>query len=95
MLFENALKQVPAEFVCDRMHLKVGLARAKQNFGDLDEALVWAGEVLQEILSLQEPRAEKILAEFHSKLPDDPVAKEFKERFVDYARMRKPRTLFS
>lgn len=94
-LFEGALATAPTNFLNSRLHYMAGLARAKQNLGELEEALDNADKVLHSVLDSPVPRVEKSLAEFHAKLPDDPVSKPFKERFADYTRLRKASKLHS
>lgn len=94
-LFENALMELPAGFVNSRLHLLTGLAHAKQNLGELDEALDKAGEALRLIAVTPLPRVEKQLIEFHAKLPDDPQTATFKDRFADYVRTHKHGKLYS
>ena len=85
-LYEGALKRVPTKFARDRLHLLVGLAVAKQELRETDEALAHAGEALQSITSMEisVPRVEKLLIKFKKQLPDDPITSDFRERLDQY-----------
>ena len=85
-LYEGALKRVPSEFACDRLHLIAGLAIAKQALGETDEALSHADKTLQSITSMgiSVPRVEKLLMKFEKQLPDDPITSDFRERLDQY-----------
>jgi transcriptional regulator with XRE-family HTH domain len=85
-LSENALAQTPAEFTRARLHLSMGLAKAKLKLGEMDEAISHASEVLQGVAVTPAPRVEKLLTKFNAQLPDDPVASDFKERFAAHKR---------
>ena len=92
-LSEDAIAETPMNFLQSRLHIMAGLARAKLDIGEIDEALKIGDQVLQTVVTSPTPRIEKSLAEFHAKLPDDPIATEFKERYTNYVQMRKPSKL--
>ena len=87
-LAEDALAHTSEEFARDRLTLLVELAKAKRALGEIDEALGKAGEVLHAVRRIAMPRVEKQLSEFHARLPDDPIARPFKECFREYQRSR-------
>jgi DNA-binding XRE family transcriptional regulator len=85
-LYEGALKRVPTEFACDRLHLLAGLASAKLALGETDEALSHADKTLQNVVSMgiSVPRVEKLLIKFEKQLPDDPITRDFREQLDQY-----------